>query len=65
MLAARRRAYELDIFWPPPCDHAVLAADILSADPAKLQPLEPAGAKAEVDPSSPRPPPIPFTPLIS
>lgn len=29
ILAARRKAYELDIFWPPPVNHAQLAQHIL------------------------------------
>ena len=28
---ARRKAYELDLFWPPPRDHAKIAAQILAA----------------------------------
>jgi hypothetical protein len=48
VLEARRRAYELDIFWPPPFNHQELALKILSGDPSVLEGLEPACQKVEV-----------------
>jgi hypothetical protein len=32
ILHARRVAYELDLFWPPPVDHATFAKQILTGD---------------------------------
>jgi hypothetical protein len=32
ILAARRKAFELDLFWPPPVPHAELAAQIMAGD---------------------------------
>lgn len=48
VLQARRRAYELDIFWPPPFKHQELANKILSGDPGVLEALEPVCSKVEV-----------------
>ena len=48
VLQARRRAYELDIFWPPPFNHRELADKILSGDPSVLENLEPTCPKVEV-----------------
>ena len=48
VLEARRKAYELDIFWPPPFDHRELARKVLSNDPSVLEALEPVCPKVEV-----------------
>ena len=48
VLCARRLAYELDIFWPPPFNHQELAEKILTGDPSVLEGLEPACKKVEV-----------------
>ena len=46
--AKRRRAYELDVFWPPPFAHRELAEKVLSGDDSVLEALEPASPKIEL-----------------
>ena len=48
VLHARRRAYELDVFWPPPFAHRELAEKVLSGDDSVLEALEPASPKIEL-----------------
>ena len=48
VLHARRRAYELDVFWPPPFAHRELAEKVLSGDASVLEALEPASPKIEL-----------------
>ena len=48
VLHARRRAYEMDIFWPPPFDHRELAKKVLSGDDSVLEALEPQSPKVEL-----------------